>query len=255
MLLTDGNPNTTEDLRAYESAVLSVAHTEMIDLGVKLGLATEEIAQDVLNFLLNRAMGSDPRTGTRRLAGVSDVVVTRQMKRWHALHTLAIFYRDAFNNQLNDRYQAKFTEYRRLAGHAREQTFLFGVGLVRDPLVVAEAAVFSSSNGPFEARTYFGQVAWTNASGAEGGPSEVTSFDAPTASVPVVAGANPPANATGFHVYLGLTPDAVTRQTATPVAVGGSFTLSTGGLVEGAALGEGQVPDVYLTGGPVLRRG
>ncbi len=50
----------------------------------------------------------------RRAIGVSDVVVTRQMKRWHALHTLEIVYRDAFNNQLNDRYQAKFVEYQEL---------------------------------------------------------------------------------------------------------------------------------------------
>jgi hypothetical protein len=41
MLLTDGNPNTAEDLRAYESAILGVANTESIDLGVKLELATE----------------------------------------------------------------------------------------------------------------------------------------------------------------------------------------------------------------------
>ena len=40
MLLTDGNPNKTEDLRVYESAILSVANGEAIDLDVKLGLAT-----------------------------------------------------------------------------------------------------------------------------------------------------------------------------------------------------------------------
>jgi len=255
MLLTDGNPNVTEDLRVYESAVLSVAHTEMIDLDVKLGLATEEIAQDVLNFLLNRATGADPRAGTRRIDGVSDVVVTRQMKRWHALHTLAVFYRDAFNNQLNDRYEAKFSEYRGLAGIAREQTLLFGVGLVRLPLAGADVPVFGSAAGTFEARTYFARVAWTNAVGAEGGASEVTTFDAPAGSVPVVEALNPPANASGFHVYLGLTPETVTRQTGTPIALGGAFTLSSGGLVVGAAPGEGQVADVYLTGGPVLRRG
>jgi hypothetical protein len=255
MLLTDGNPNATEDLRAYESAVLSVAHTETIDLGVKLGLATEEIAQDVVNFLLNRAAEKDPHAATRRFAGVWDVVVTRQMKRWHALHTLAILYRDAFNNQLNDRYQAKFAEYRELAVHARERTYLFGVGLVREPLAAAAAPVVNFASGPFEARTYFGQVAWASAAGVEGAPSEITSFDAPAASVPVVAAVNAPANASGFHVYLGPTPDTVTRQTATPVAAGGSFTLPSSGLVEGPAPGEGQAPDVYLTGGPVLRRG
>jgi len=55
MLLTDGSPNTTEDLRAYESGILGLANSETIDLGVKLALATEEIAEDVLDFLLDHA--------------------------------------------------------------------------------------------------------------------------------------------------------------------------------------------------------
>ena len=211
--------------------------------------------QDVLNFLLNRATGADPHAGTRRSVGVSDVVVTRQMKRWHVLHTLAVFYRDAFHNQLNDRYKAKFVEYRQLAGHAREQTFLFGVGLVLQALPAAEQAVFGFAAGPIAATTYFGQVAWTNTAGVEGAPGAITSFDAPAGSVPVVEAVNPPANATGFHVYLGLAPDTLQRQTTAPVATDGSFTLPSSGLVEGEAPGEGQAPDLYLTGGPVLRRG
>ena len=55
MLLTDGNPNDTEDLRVYESAILGLANVETIDLGVKLDLATEEISEDVLDFLLDHA--------------------------------------------------------------------------------------------------------------------------------------------------------------------------------------------------------
>ena len=79
--------------------------------------------------------------------GVSDVVVTRQMKRWHAVHTLEIVYRDAFNNQLNDRYQAKFQEYRELARDAREHTFQFGVGLALIPIPQAQPPVFSAVAG------------------------------------------------------------------------------------------------------------
>ena len=39
----------------YESAILGLANVETIDLGVKLDLATEEIAEDVLDFLLDHA--------------------------------------------------------------------------------------------------------------------------------------------------------------------------------------------------------
>ena len=248
MLLTDGNPNDTEDLRAYESAILSVANTEAIDLGVKLGLATEEITQEVLDFLLNRSGGADPQAGTRREIGVSDVVVTRQMKRWHALHSLEVVYRDAFNNQLNDRYKAKFFEYKKLAGQARMQTLQFGVGLVYQAVPVADGPRFSFAVGPFEATTYFARVAWVSANGQEGVGSEVTTYDAPPGSVPVVEAVNVPANATGFHVYLGLTQDSLQRQTGAAVAVGGTFTLPGSGLATGNVPGDGQVPDVSFRG-------
>jgi hypothetical protein len=255
MLLTDGNPNTAEDLRAYESAILGVANTESIDLGVKLELATEEVTQEVLDFLLNRSTGIDPQGAGRRNVGVGDVVVTRQMKRWHALHTLELVYRDAFHNQLNDRYKAKFFEYKKQASQAKAQTFQFGVGLVSRPAPVAEVPHFSFAVGSFEATTYFARVAWVTSSGQEGLASEITTYDAPSGSVPVVTAVHAPANATGFNVYMGLTPERLSKQNASPVAVNGSYTLAPGGLVEGAAPGDGQVPDLFLAGTRSLRRG
>ena len=94
-LLTDGDPNDTVALQVYETSILSVAATEAIDLGAKLGLATEEISESVLDILLDHTRSVDPQSNLRRMIGVSDVVVSPQMKRWHALHTLAIVYRDA----------------------------------------------------------------------------------------------------------------------------------------------------------------
>lgn len=255
MLLTDGNPNTNEELRVYESTILNVAKTESIDLDVKRGLATEEIAQDVLDFVLNRSAEPDPRAGSRRTYGVADVVVTRQMKRWHALHSLEIFYRDGFNNQLNDRYKEKFFEYRQLAKRAREQTFQFGVGLVNEPLPAPGVPVFGYVSGSLAETIYYGRVAWVNALGQEGAPGEVTSFEVPVGSRPTVGVSNAPAAATGFHVYLGTSPELLERQTSTPVAVGDTFVLPDTGLADGPAPGDGQDPDVYLTGGSTLRRG
>ena len=69
------------------------------------------------------------------------------MKRWHALHTLAVVYRDAFNNQLNDRYRNKWEEYRELARNAREQTFEFGIGLVATPIPQAADAGVERDGG------------------------------------------------------------------------------------------------------------
>jgi hypothetical protein len=254
MLLTDGSPNTTEDLRVYESAILGVANGETIDLGVKLDLAAEEIAQDVLDFLLNHA-GADPQASGRRGIGASDVVITRQLKRWHAVHTLEIVYRDAFNNQLNDRYEAKFLEYRELSRNVRSQSFHFGVGLALIPIPQALPPVFSAVAGPLPETTYYARASWVGASGQEGTPSEMTAYNAPAGSLPVVQMTGPPAVATAFNVYLGLTPDGLTLQNPTPVAVGQSFTLPGTGLVVDRAPVEGQVADVYISGGWMLQRG
>jgi len=267
MLLTDGSPNNTEDLRVYESAILGLANVEAIDLGVKLDLATEEIAEEVLDFLLDHAgtnlqVFSPLQIGTpaarRRLTGVSDVVVTRQLKRWHAVHTLEIVYRDAFNNQLNDRYQPKFLEYRELARNAREHTFHFGVGLALIPIPQAQTPVFSAVAGLIPETTYYARASWVGASGQEGEPSVITAYGAPAGSLPVVQMTSTPAAAavaTGFNVYLGLTPDALALQNSTPVPVGQSFTLPSTGLAAGAAPGDGQAADTYISGGWMLRRG
>jgi hypothetical protein len=256
MLLTDGNPNSSEDLRVYESAILSVANTETIDLDVKLGLATEEISQGVLDFLMDHAWSVDPASSpVRRALWVSDVVVSRQMKRWHAAHALEMVYRDAFNNQLNDRYQAKFQEYRQLSRDAREQTFRYGIGLVLHPIPEAAPPVFSAVAGTIPDATYYTRIAWVSATGAEGAPSEVTTYESSGGLIPVVQAVNPPAMATGFNVYLGTSVDTVTLQNATPVAVGQNFTLPGPGVANGRPAGSGQEADFYVTGARMFRRG
>src|SRR3954471_18682882 len=149
-LLTDGNPNDTEALRVYEAAILDVSKVEMIDLDAKLCLATIEISQDVLDVLLGHAVAYPLRSsvgGDRRNIGVSDVVVSPQMRRWHALHSLAVVYRDAYNNQLNDRYKNKWEEYREQARGARERTLEFGIGLVAAPVPRAGTPVLGATAG------------------------------------------------------------------------------------------------------------
>jgi hypothetical protein len=191
----------------------------------------------------------------RRTRGVSDVVVSPQLKRWHALHTLEVVYRDAFNNQLNDRYQAKFNEYRELSRNARGRTYQFGIGLALNPLAQAQTPAFSFVAGLIPATTYYVQVSWVSVTGQVGAPSDATTYDAPADSLAVITALNPPAAATGFNVYMGLTPDAITLQNAAVIAVGTSFTLPTSGLVTGVPPGNGQAADIYVVGGPMLRRG
>lgn len=255
-LLTDGNPNTTTDLTVYESAILNVAATELIDLNVKLTLATEEISEEVLDILMDHTRSYDPQSTLRRQNGVSDVVVSSPMTRWHAVHTLALVYRDAFNNQLNDRYLPKMKEYQRLSANAREHTIKLGIGLASTPIAAAVVPALSTAISEGTADTvYYVAATWVSAAGQEGAPSPVTTFETGAGTTLVVEAVNPPGVVTGFNVYAGLSSTALTLQNASPIGVGGSFTLPGSGLATGAALGNGQTADLYITGGPTLRRG
>lgn len=254
-LLTDGSPNDTEALRLYETSILSVGNVEGIDLDAKLALALDEVSQDVLDILLDHSLVSDPLGSIRRNVGVTDVAVTPQMKRWHALHSLEIVYRDAYNNQLNDRYQTKWDEYRELARSAKELTMRFGIGLVNAPIPVAQQPVLSSVGGVRPAATYYVRMSWVSASGQEGLPSAVTTFATPDGSALVVTPVNTPSIASGWNVYIGLTDTTLTRQNAAPLGLTQTFTIPSSGLLNGAAPGNGQGADVYVTGGRLLRRG
>ncbi len=168
---------------------------------------------------------------------------------------LEVFYRDAFNNQLNSRYEAKFEEYRALAEEARDKAYQFGIGLALAPIPRAQQPTFSFVAGLIPETIYYVQVSWVSANGQEGEASEQTTYDSPAGSLPVVTPVSPPSVATGFNVYMGLSAETATLQTATPAMVGQSFTLPASGLATGRAPGCGQVPDIYILGGNLLRRG
>ena len=255
MLLTDGRPNDTEALRVYESSILDLASTEKIELDAKLDLALEEISEDILDVLLDHTRSYDPQSTLRRTIGVSDVVVTPQLKRWHAVHTLEVVYRDAFNNQLNDRYKAQFGQYNELSKNAREHTLRFGIGLALGPIPKAPQPSFNFVAGLIPATTYYVRVSWVGQGNKEGMPSDETTYDAPAGSLPVVTAVNPPPVATGFNVYMGLAAGCEKLQNPAPIPIGNGFTVASGGLVPGPEAGNGQTPDTYVIGGRTLRRG
>jgi len=254
-LLTDGDPNGTEELRVYEASILDVAHVEGINLDVKLGLATEEVSQELLDVLLGHESAHGEFAGGRRAIGVSDVVVTSQVKRWHALHALSVIYRDVYNNQLNDRYQRKWEEYGKLARESREQSLRFGIGLVESPIPRADPPNCSVVAGLLPATTYYVRVSWVGASGQEGAASFPTTYLTVQGSLLVVEAVNAPTNATGWNVYAGETDSPLARQNGGPTPVGQSFTISPTGIVAGPPPGEGQRPDMYVSGARLLRRG
>lgn len=254
-LLTDGNSNDTEALRVYESSILRVADVESINLDVKLRLSTEEIAQDVLDVLIEQTSPTDPQALMRRQKGVSDVAVSSQMKRWHALHTLETVYRDAYNNQLNDRYRMKWEEYQELGRDARERTLRYGIGLVANPLPIPGLPQFGIALGSVASTTYYVQGTWVSAQGQESTPSRLTNYTTVANSLLTVLLPNPPAAATGWNVYVGVNPWPLALQNTAPLALGSVFTLSATGPASGPPPGDGQTADTYVSGGTTLRRG
>ena len=94
-LLTDGSPNTVETLKAIESSIAEVAKIELIDIDIKMDLALEEISESLMVNLIQLGT-QDPQYLSRRQIGVSTIVVTAPLRRWHALQSIAMIYRDAY---------------------------------------------------------------------------------------------------------------------------------------------------------------
>ena len=159
------------------------------------------------------------------------MVVSPQMKRWQALHTLALVYRDAYNNQLNDRYWNKWEEYRELARGVKERTLQYGIGLVATPVPWAGTPSLGTAVGTLAAATYYVQVSWLSVAGQEGSASAVTTFQTTDNSLLTVIATNPPEGGGGDGMlYLGPTVSTLTLQNSAPLAIGATFTLPGPGL-------------------------
>lgn len=253
-LFDDGPISDTADLQRYESDILNVASVEGIDVGAKMSLAQRELADELLLFLLRRPYLRDPRVGDRREREVKDVVVTGPLRQWHVYKSLAFVYRDAYNNQLNDRYQGKWQEYEGLAKASERTYFQIGVGLVPDPVPKPKAPTLSSVIGGGAGGTYYVAVTWVNAAGHEGAPSDLVELTTSDGQQLVVTVAAAPESVTGWNVYVGTSPENVTLQNSTGRLTNGSWTMNAG-LATGAALGDGQRPSWFVVDHRVIERG
>jgi hypothetical protein len=257
-LFTDGQLNAIIDLQNYETRILDVASAEGIDLAGKIALAQDEVANELLMFLLKRMPFPESQwlaqPAIRQKIGVSDVVATKPLRQWHAHKTLAFVYRDAYNNQLNDRYQGKWTEYEQLAKTSSQNYLRIGVGIVAGPIPRACTPVLSTIVGNALAATYYAAVTWVNQAGQEGSPSEVGQITTAAGQQVAVAAVKPPVNASGWNVYVGEAPNALALQNSTPVGIGSTWTM-TGTLSAGAHPGDGQQPNWYLVDHHAMERG
>jgi hypothetical protein len=256
-LFLDGAVSTTGDLTAQDSQLLGVASTEGIDLGSKLALAQEELGVE-LRALLNRASPWDPFCWPAPAyidhMGIRHVVVTPPLKMWHTFRTLEMVYRDAYNNELNDRYAGKRDAFHEMAAWAREKLILLGIGMVWKPVPRAETPGVAPAQGSLAAGTYYVTMAWVNSAGEEGA-SATPAVETNTGGTLVAQPGAAPEGATGWNVYVGVSADSMTLQNTSLLAPGQSWTQPATLTTAGRKAGSGQAPSYLWPAPRLLQRG
>ena len=260
-LFTDAVISSLDQLAAQDTSVLDVASNEGIDVTAKLSLAQNEIGAQLV-----AAAARSPFSPTTPLVWwpgmiltsglqLTSVAVTPPLQMWHTFHTLELIYRDAYHNQLNDRYQGKWNAYKDLSEWARGLLLQTGVGMVSDPIGIAQSPSLNVISGTMGAASYFAQISWLNSHEEEGLAGPVASLTTPNNSTLQVAAPNPPPNATGWNVYAGGSIDSLTLQNSTPVPIGQQWILPESGLISGTPPGTGQAPNYFRQLPRYLQRG
>ena len=244
-LLTDGSPNTVETLKAIESSIAEVAKIELIDIDIKMDLALEEISESLMVNLIQLGT-QDPQYLSRRQLGVSTIVVTAPLRRWHALQSIALIYRDAYHNQLNERYLAKWKYFNSASADARRTLLQTGLGLVNVAVPEAPTPVIGVAVGQWPAGVYVVRIAWVDSLGQVGSPGEAVTAELGPGSAPTVTSPTPPVGIAGWNVYIAPIGSVSTLQNAAPLGFAVPWVAPSAGPVTGLSIGTGQKPDRYI---------
>lgn len=240
-LFTDGPVSAMADLTAQDTQLFNVASSEGIDVTQKLLLAQDELSLE-LNAMLEGAYYTDAAFWLPAQATINNVVVTPALKLWHTYRTLELVYRDAYSNQLNDRYKAKRDQFQDRAKWAYEKLVQLGIGMCRCPLPQAAAPMVVGAPGNLPDGTYYVVMTWSNEVHEESAPSIMTTFTTSGGTL-LVQPAAAPSLATAWNVYLGFSPETMSLQNESPIAAGEGWlqpdTLTAGGR----APGYGQLPN------------
>jgi hypothetical protein len=252
-LFTDGPISGTEDLTAQDSQLLNVASVEGIDTTQKMALAQEEIAMDLIGVL--RQFGyADQLFWLAPQPKLDMVVVTPPLKLWHTARALELFYTDAYNSQLNDRYAGKRDQFHDLAKWAYSKLIEIGVGIAGTPMERAAIPVLTPFPGALPDGLYYITATWVNRAAEEGAPATLSSI-ATTSSTLLADAGTAPAAAAGWNIYVGASPDAMYRQNGSLIATGETWQQPATLIQIGSLPGKGQKP-TYLQPLPrILQRG
>ncbi|MFL6465528.1 MAG: hypothetical protein ACJ73N_14100 [Bryobacteraceae bacterium] len=248
-LFTDSEVVTLDDLLQFEGSLVQVSSTHGIDVQAKIKLATDEIGDKLMLNLL-RTGQSDPQWLNRVKIGLSTVVVTPSLFRWLCFDSLAKVFAEAYNVQLNTRFQGKWNEYQQQSNAAGELFLTGGVGVVLNPLPKPVIPTVYTGNGSFQAPSIFAQTSWVDRLGNESALSPVNGVVLNgSASIQVSmseTGAQAPTAAIGWNVYVSTLQQGLTLQNSSPIAIGSPWQIPNNGLIIGASPRNGQTPDVIV---------
>ena len=257
-LFTDADIVTLDDLLQFETSLVQTASSHGINVDTKIELARNAISDRLMLWLLSVG-ASDPQWSNRRTIGLSTVVVTPTLKRWLCFDSLSRFFAEAYNVQLNTRFQGKWIEYQTAAKDVAEMVFMSGLGMVYAALPKPAMPLVAVETGTVSPQALFIQSAWVDSQGNESAPSPINGVILDGTSNIVVGmseGAlDAPAAASGWNVYGGTTDSDVTRQNNAPLAIGSTWVLPSTGLVDGLQPTNGQQPQVYVALSRQIQRG
>jgi hypothetical protein len=257
-LFTDQSIVILDDLLQFETTLVQIASTHGINVDTKINLASSVVGDQLMLWLLD-VCASDPQWLIRRTIGLTTVVVTPALRRWLCVESLSRFFAEAYNLQLNSRFQGKWTEYQKESQNARTMAAMAGVGIVYNPLPKPAVPLVSVQAGNAPAQSMFVQTAWVDVHGNEGAPSPVNGLilaDNSSIKVAMAEGelGAPPA-AIGWNVYVSTVATNTSLQNPTPLAIGSTWDLPSTGLMSGADPTDGQQPNFYITISNQIRRG
>jgi hypothetical protein len=257
-LFTDAQIITLNDLLPFEASLVQVASTHGINVDTKISLATSFVAEKLFRLLQDTGM-SDPQWLSRRVIGLSTVVVTPPLQRWLCFESLTRVFAEAYNVQLNTRFQGKWNEYQAETRYAADQTIQAGIGIVFTPLPKPQTPEVSVQQGNSPAESIFVRVSWLNAEGDESALSPINGLvlnSQSTISVAMAEGvAGAPPAALGWNVYVGSLANQITLQNGNPLVIGSTWTLPSTGIVNGEQGGNGQTPQYIVPVSRQIRRG
>ena len=249
-LFTDSDVVTLDDLLQFEGALVQVSSTHGIDVQAKIKLATDEIGDKLMLNLL-RAGQSDPQWLSRVKIGLSTVVVSPSLFRWLCFDSLARVYAEAYNVQLNTRFQGKWNEYQQQSNAASELFLTGGIGVVLNPLPKPAIPTVHTGIGAFQLPSIFIQTSWVDRLGNESAPSSINGVILNgSASVQVSmteTSTQTPIAAVGWNIYASPSQQSLMLQNSSPIAIGSSWQMPNNGLITGAIPKNGQVPDVTVS--------